>query len=291
METSDAKTCYNCRNPFTAEAGINRCEACRCIRCNLARTDDQYCTRCRLEVEDRLCANCGSLESIRDSTYCRRCIRALQDTEEPPVYETMFPIRCYTSNTLLADKEASYRALIAAGYSPEEAMDTLGIGCYTITLPGGSPLKRYRTCCRRDVLSPIAVVHGAPVPSEYDANMSSVMRGLNRLRVEEPRTATLRGALNALSVSDITESPVQTPSITPPRSTTAKTARIAAPMLKLPPANPKLALPKMSPPKTSPPKTSTPLVPKALAPPLRAPVKATPKSAPKIPRLNIINNQ
>ena len=51
-----------------------------------------------------------------------------------------FPVRCFTCGKLIGQYQETYEQMINNGYTPAQAMDTLGIN---------------RECCRGNVLNPI----------------------------------------------------------------------------------------------------------------------------------------
>ncbi len=62
--------------------------------------------------------------------------------------QVLFPVRCYGCNTVIGKHQYAYESLMKQGYSPEEAMDKLGIK---------------KICCRSKVIRPFVLPFSANI--------------------------------------------------------------------------------------------------------------------------------
>lgn len=80
---------------------------------------------------------------------------------------TLWNVRCFSCNKVVGKFQISYENLINDGYSPEEALNELGL---------------LRTCCRRTALTPQIIEKGLGYnkrsygKSDKDPNVSGIIR-------------------------------------------------------------------------------------------------------------------
>ncbi len=102
--------------------------------------------------------------------------------------DVLFPIRCYSCNKVLADKQERYEQFLRDGKSIKEAMDILGIK---------------RECCRGNVISAIQrpVYAGLPEDSMVEQTrlpIEDLNRKLETMSIESPVMANFNNSLGIM---------------------------------------------------------------------------------------------